>query len=130
MHFETLRLVVKVIQHLLVCSGQPPLRIWHLHRNRLLQRQFVSAVVRTAPKINEQFGHQTITNKNFSLLCNLDSIHFQLQAKYKVNFKMGINHTKYLVLMSLMTQYDSKTMNQFTTIEFYDNLASGDALIT
>ena len=43
---------------------------------------------------------------------------------------MGINRTKYLVLMSLMTQYDSKTMNQFTTIEFYDNLASGDALIT
>ena len=29
-----------------------------------------------------------------------------------------------------MTHYDSKTMNQFTTIEFCDNLASGDALIT
>ena len=43
---------------------------------------------------------------------------------------MGINHTKYLVLMSLMTQYDSKTGNQFTTIEFYDNLAACDALIT
>ena len=43
---------------------------------------------------------------------------------------MGINHTKDLILTSLMTHYDSKTMNQFTTIEFYDNLASGDALIT